>query len=367
MEITRQSENVSIPGHRGTWYTIDETTIDGKKYFLMEHEKYGDEALHVILDHNGSLVLEDVANGFDDLREHFLSEDEEWEKHYSKTSQETKAESPPLPQRLFVDMDGTLAEFKHVDTLETLYEKGYFANLKPIHSVVEAIREIYAHHPDIEVHILSAYLSDSPYALSEKNQWLDLHLPEIATTHRVFCPCGTDKKSHVPGGIRPTDFLLDDYTQNLSQWEPPARGIKLLNGINHTKGTWQGDRIRFDSTPTDLAEKIVAVMRGQAQIYDSTPSKAEGDAFSLGVHTAQEIMGAGYQPYYNKGNLHIFQNPKTGGLQLYAVSFRKDKPGQLSFEKLDTKESLAPYKHLMSPEMQQSFSRACEPREPMEY
>lgn len=34
-------------------------------------------------------------------------------------------------QRLFVDMDGTLAEFKPVDTLEVLYEKDYFLNLKP--------------------------------------------------------------------------------------------------------------------------------------------------------------------------------------------------------------------------------------------
>lgn len=28
-------------------------------------------------------------------------------------------------KRLFVDMDGTLAVFRNVDTLETLYEKGY--------------------------------------------------------------------------------------------------------------------------------------------------------------------------------------------------------------------------------------------------
>ncbi|HBR01147.1 MAG TPA: hypothetical protein DD738_00875 [Ruminiclostridium sp.] len=168
-------------------------------------------------------------------------------------------------------MDGTLAEFQHVDQLETLYEKGYFANLKPMESVVEAIREIHANYPEIEVHILSAYLSDSPHALIEKNQWLDEHLPEIDSAHRVFVHCGTDKKAQVPGGIRPTDFLLDDYTHNLSWWEPPARGIKLLNGINHTKGTWQGDRIRFDSDPAELAEKIVSVMRGQAQIQDQKP------------------------------------------------------------------------------------------------
>lgn len=42
--------------------------------------------------------------------------------------------------RLFIDIDGTAAVFTPVDTLETLYEKEYFLNLKPIPNVVKAIR-----------------------------------------------------------------------------------------------------------------------------------------------------------------------------------------------------------------------------------
>lgn len=71
-------------------------------------------------------------------------------------------------QRLFVDIDGTLAVFKPVDTLETLYEKGYFLNLAPHENVVAAVKEIVTNHPEIEVNILSAYLTDSQYALQEK-------------------------------------------------------------------------------------------------------------------------------------------------------------------------------------------------------
>ena len=51
--------------------------------------------------------------------------------------------------RLYVDMDGTLAEFKKVDTLEKLYEKGYFLNLEPHMNVVEAIRSIVTDHSGI--------------------------------------------------------------------------------------------------------------------------------------------------------------------------------------------------------------------------
>lgn len=171
-------------------------------------------------------------------------------------------------QRLFVDMDGTLAVFKPVDEMETLYEKGYFLNLMPQENVVEAIREIATNHPEIEVNILSAYLTDSKYALQEKNEWLDRHLPEIDSDHRIFVPCGTDKKEGIREGIRSNDFLLDDYTKNLNEWQPPARGIKLLNGINHTRGSWAHDRLRYDREPSALADSILSIMREEKQIFD---------------------------------------------------------------------------------------------------
>lgn len=170
-------------------------------------------------------------------------------------------------QRLFVDMDGTLAEFKTVDTLETLYEKDYFINLKPNENVLGAIKQLIADN-DIDVYILSAYLTDSRYALEEKNAWLDKYLPELPQEKRLFVPCGTDKSVAVPGLIRPDDYLLDDYTKNLSEWEPPARGIKLINGIYHTNGTWQGDKIQFTHAPEELSSMISDVMKGWTHFYE---------------------------------------------------------------------------------------------------
>lgn len=170
-------------------------------------------------------------------------------------------------QRLFVDMDGTLAEFKTVDTLETLYEKDYFINLKPNENVLGAIKQLIADN-DFDVYILSAYLTDSRYALEEKNAWLDKYLPELPQEKRLFVPCGTEKSVAVPGLIRPDDYLLDDYTKNLSEWEPPARGIKLINGINHTNGTWQGDKIQFTHAPEELSSMISDVMKGWTHFYE---------------------------------------------------------------------------------------------------
>lgn len=176
-------------------------------------------------------------------------------------------------QRLFVDMDGTLAVFTPILEMETLYEKEYFLNLSPQSNVVEAIRVIIRDYPDIEVNILSAYLTDSQYALQEKNAWLDQYLPEIDQAHRTFLPCGSDKKDYIRGGVRPNDFLLDDYTKNLTDWQPPAKGIKLLNDINHTRGTWAFDRLRYDKSPTFLAANIVDIMRLGIGIYDDAPQR----------------------------------------------------------------------------------------------
>lgn len=163
-------------------------------------------------------------------------------------------------KRLFIDMDGTLAEFRTVDTLEQLYERGYFVNLKPQPGVLGAVKNILKEHSEIEVYILSSVLTDSKYALEEKNDWLDWYLPEIDRQHRIFPPCGSDKKDFIDGGVSEKDFLLDDYTVNLHAWEPPAHGIKLLNGINHTKGTWHGDMVRHDQGAKELAEDLLRRM-----------------------------------------------------------------------------------------------------------
>lgn len=220
----------------------------------------------------------------------------------------------PVKQRLFVDMDGTLAVFKPVDEMETLYEEGYFLNLTPQENVVEAIREIVAKHPEIEVNILSAYLTDSKYALQEKNKWLDNYLPEIDKDHRIFVPCGTDKKEGIRNGIRSNDFLLDDYTKNLNEWQPPARGIKLLNGINHTRGSWPHDRLRHDRESQTLASCIVSIMRDEKQIFDERDRSVQTRKKEVSVNERTSVLGNlhGNQKQLSEGERKKDEKQKVG-------------------------------------------------------
>ena len=179
--------------------------------------------------------------------------------------------------RLFVDMDGTLAVFKPTKKLEDLYEPGYFRDLEPYTEVVSAIRSLIKENEYIDVYILSAYLSDSEFALEEKNAWLDKYLPEVDTDHRVFCHCGTDKKEAVPGGVLSTDRLLDDYTKNLKDWAPPGIGIKLINGINDTHKSWRGDRISRFQPPEDIVTCIASSIEISYRGFDESMSEFDPD------------------------------------------------------------------------------------------
>ncbi len=166
--------------------------------------------------------------------------------------------------RLFVDMDGTLAEFRQVSALEELYERGYFAQLPPQQNVVDAVRLLIGSAPTVEIFILSSVLFDSRFAMEEKNGWLNEFLPEVDRAHRIFLPCGESKAGYVPRNLRESDCLLDDYTKNLEDWSRAGgRGVKLLNGINHTHGSWNGSRLSYGRSSAQLAGALLDIAAGR--------------------------------------------------------------------------------------------------------
>ena len=64
--IHGDSDHITVEGHIGKWYAIDETEIGGEKFFLLEHEEHGDMAACVAVNEQGKLVAEDLWNGFDE-------------------------------------------------------------------------------------------------------------------------------------------------------------------------------------------------------------------------------------------------------------------------------------------------------------
>ena len=66
-ELTKDTVGYEIEGKDGTWEVVDYLLVEGKNYFLMEHEQYGTNVAYVILDQNGKVIVDSVYNGFDDM------------------------------------------------------------------------------------------------------------------------------------------------------------------------------------------------------------------------------------------------------------------------------------------------------------
>ena len=195
--------------------------------------------------------------------------------------------------RLFVDMDGTLAEWRNIKICiehieecyrqeeidkkldKILYTPNYFRSLKPQMRVVEAVKKIIK-DGEIDVYVLSCVLPDkngiSP--LKQKNEWLDDILPEIDKEHRIFVPNGENKNNYIPDGLRPTDALLDDYTKNLNNFAKVAKAIKLENNINGRHGTWIGNRVSYIA-PTLSSDLSDIVIRNKVIIHRDTPKDSK--------------------------------------------------------------------------------------------
>lgn len=180
-----------------------------------------------------------------DLMKNVPGEPAELHFHYESTK----------PLVLF-DLDGTLCEFRlenqvYVDSqgnprswhFEDMYEQGYFAGLSPNTNVIDAVKML-IRNDEIEVGILTAVLTDAPYAAYEKLEWLRRFIPELNPHNIVLVGCGTNKGEQIINKNAPV-FLIDDYSKNLFNFEAASSletgqkiGIKIFNGINNTRGSW---------------------------------------------------------------------------------------------------------------------------------
>ena len=126
--------------------------------------------------------------------------------------------------RVFFDMDGVLARWNSEATMEEVFSKGYFRNLKPDILAIELAEELQKRGYDVHI------LSKATYqAVAEKYDWIDEHMPFISMDKIVFVPLEGDKEAFVPGFNR-GDILIDDYNPNLYAFH--GKAVKYLNGIN---------------------------------------------------------------------------------------------------------------------------------------
>jgi len=171
----------------------------------------------------------------------------------------------PSPVTFYIDMDGTLAEFKRVD-IRALYEPMYFLRLQPNENVIMGLQNLKSAHPEISIQVLSCVLADRPNAVEEKMDWLRRYCPFLLECSPCFIPCGTNK-----GAIAKEEgisVLLDDHSPNLIEFTEKSNclGIKLLNGINGEGKKWQGATISKDLGPKEFAESLYGIITAGATV-----------------------------------------------------------------------------------------------------
>ena len=162
--------------------------------------------------------------------------------------------------KLFVDIDGTIASWDtELSSLDELYKKGYFLNRPVMENMLEAVR-LLARDEELETYIISSVFEDSHHIITEKQGWLDRYIPEIPKENRFFSIYGKSKRESVPFPLNQKCFLLDDYTLNLMDWEKEGQGIKVLNGINHTRKSWQGPFVDHSMEPQQISKEIKKII-----------------------------------------------------------------------------------------------------------
>ena len=147
--------------------------------------------------------------------------------------------------KIFLDLDGTLARFNVPNALERFdKEEGFFARLKA-YKDIEVVNELAKTN---KLFIISA--SPNEQADKDKMIWINKYLPNIDVKNITICRLGQSKAKIIQDKynitINDKCYLLDDYTKNLNEWENfGGKGIKRLTTVsdNSTK-KWKGLELR---------------------------------------------------------------------------------------------------------------------------
>jgi len=136
------SDHITVEGHVGTWYVVDETEVGGEKFFLLEHEEYGDEAACVAVNEQGKLVAEDLWNGFDEdfqdaVKEYFAEKNPASQKEEQAVPVVEKSRTDDSDVPVYYESFGYAAENGEVD----LYRISRQLNEECRNAIEEAIAD----------------------------------------------------------------------------------------------------------------------------------------------------------------------------------------------------------------------------------
>ena len=128
--ITLDTENYRIRGKAGNWMATDDIIIDGKQFYLMEHQEYHRRVAYIILDSYGKMIMEECKNGFDEKTRQQLHE---FAKEPDQAKKETKNNSVRLEH---------YQKFFENGTYERSWESGTEGNYNMVDGQVNNLKQL---------------------------------------------------------------------------------------------------------------------------------------------------------------------------------------------------------------------------------
>lgn len=100
--ISPDTMNYQMEGYQGKWRVVDYMIIDGKQFYLMEHQEFHEQSNQVILDGYGKLITETGKAGFDQQAKQKLHEyvRERQQEHPEEQNNQKNQENPDWQKRM---------------------------------------------------------------------------------------------------------------------------------------------------------------------------------------------------------------------------------------------------------------------------
>ena len=172
------------------------------------------------------------------------------------------------------DLDGTVAKWNCDASVEDTFAPGYFRNREPETKLIKAINKL-AKDPEVLCNDIRALTSVYPiqYCKDDKKTWLKEN--ELGDFAVEFIDYGQPKSDYIIDNENQVSILLDDFTKNLKDWETNDNcfGIKFLNGINSTKGTWEGLVLSANMDTDAMYFTLKAIINQLAKNYNIQKQK----------------------------------------------------------------------------------------------
>ncbi len=155
---------------------------------------------------------------------------------------------------IWSDFDGCPSKFNKAATMEQLVTPIYYLESVPDMSYITMLKILL--NAGYDVRMLTKVLSKD--IAEAKRQFMLRYGVDIPL---VAVPYDEDKASYIEQEDA-MNILIDDFTPGLRDWEKYGDnfiGIKYFNGINGTKGTWNGYSINSRMTAKKMAYTVMAL------------------------------------------------------------------------------------------------------------